>query len=523
MGNVFNQEGFLVPDPSIDCIRAIRQICLFGKKLKRTCSQARLRGAVDKFRECDDELTVMPPGQLSRWFELTAAVICRSLNLNNLDISGRIKPRHGPGATEDRISGNQKWIFRRWHRRLEDVGFTHTLFGNHLAMKADDLDVGPLLVEPEDEKPVKVTLVPKTLKTPRVIAIEPVCMQYAQQGLKRLLVKALFKGRLTRGHVNFRDQSVNQQLALRSSRDGFYATVDMSEASDRVSLSHVETAFAAAPVFRSWLLATRSTRARLPDGQVIDLKKFASMGSATCFPVEAMVFFTSIIASRLHRAGIFPTTRSVLSLGRDVFVYGDDLIFPAHEAAAICDDLESLGFRVNRRKSFWTGRFRESCGADCYDGEEVTPVYLRSDIPANRSDVSGIVSSVSTVNQLEKAGLWSTAAVLRQAVERIIGSLPLVPLDSPGIGWHDHSIVEPRRRWNRLLQRGEIRAWVMVPVKRKDLIEGQAAFTKVFSGLVGKSVYRNWWSLTPNKDRRHLEMSTKRRAFTLKRDWVPAR
>ncbi len=542
--NVFGSEGVLLPEPSIDCIRFVRQICLFGKKLLRPCTDARQKKAIEDYRKCDNEI-VEYSGPMSRYFRLVARILCESYKFDDKrGLKAKLVPRHGPGATAEGILGNSKYKFRRWHTRLSSVGFTYLRFG--LPRCAFDVDLIvpgpggildpdrmdqwravplhpedlPALVEPGDESPVRVVLVPKTLKTPRIIAVEPVCMQYAQQALAKYLVERLDHCSLTAGHINFDDQTVNQGLAKDASKGGYFATLDMSEASDRVSLAHVSDLLSASPEFLEWVLACRSTRARTPDGVEIPLKKFASMGSALCFPIESMVFFTIIVASRIRRAGLFPTAHLVHSFGRDVYVYGDDLIVPADEAAAICDDLESLGLKVNRNKSFWTGKFRESCGVDCYDSEEVTPVYLRRDLPTNRKDSTGIVSTVATCNQLWSAGYIVTATALRKAVEKVLGRLPKVPVDGPAVGWHFSSEVMPPRRSNRALQRSEDLCYVPVTPRVTDPLDGFPALAKCVRKVMG--IPHDHSAPIPGVDAEHLESSPRRYGLTLKRRWVPA-
>nr|QDH86778.1 MAG: RNA-dependent RNA polymerase [Leviviridae sp.] len=87
-------------------------------------------------------------------------------------------------------------------------------------------------------------------------------------------------------------QEPNQLLAQKGSRDGSLATLDLSEASDRVSLQLVEELLARNPLAKEAILACRSLRASVPGHETITLAKFASMGSALCFPIEAMVFIT---------------------------------------------------------------------------------------------------------------------------------------------------------------------------------------------------------------------------------------
>lgn len=509
--NVFGQDGVLLDEPSIDCIRCVRQICLIAKKVQRPCSKERNADAIDGYVKVDDGIVADLPGQLGRYFAAVARIILTSV-VDDSDFTSEIMPSHGPGATAESISGNQKWVFREWHQRLQDVGFTYEKFGRACESIHDEEEAAvPSVVDPLNERPCKVTLVPKTLKTPRIIAVEPVVMQYAQQGLMRYLVRQLERCRFTSGHVLFRDQSVHQGLALTASNDGFLSTIDLSEASDRVSMTHVRTLLSSVPEFLEWVTACRSSRAKLPSGELIHLKKFASMGSALCFPIESLVFFTSIIASRIHRAGLFPDARTVHSFGRDVYVYGDDLIVPSDEASDICDDLEALGFKVNVHKSFWTGKFRESCGSDCYGNERVTPVYLRRDLPMDVRDVSGILSCVATSTQLTQAGYSLAGGFLRKEVERIVGKLPRVPLDSPAIGWHDYSEVMPPRRWNRDLQRFEYRCLVPFSPMVPDPLDGDPALAKCFR-LIGHS---------DSIDKEHLERSPRLYGLALKRRWVP--
>ena len=512
--HVFLPNGVLRSQPSIDCIRFVRQICLFGKKLQRPCSEERELDAIEAYKRCEDEISP-PEGYLWEIFRQVAAILLADFSRDGERILRSLIPRHGPGATEEHISGNQKWRFSRWTHRLEEVGFTYNRFGRAVPWHSPCLpdpseEEWPEFVESGAEKPVRVVFVPKTLKTPRVIAVEPVVMQYAQQALKDVLVRYLERNRFTAGHVNFTDQNVNQALAKSASASRQLATLDMAEASDRVGLAHAIGMFESVPEFLALVLACRSLRARLPNGEILTLKKFASMGSAMCFPVEALVFFTSIIASRLVRAKRPVTPHYVHWYGRDVYVYGDDLIVPADEAPATCDDLESLGFKVNRHKSFWSGNFRESCGVDAFDYQEVTPVYLRRDVPTSRGDAPGIVSAVATCNQLHSAGYWQTATALRRAVENILGPLPRMPQNSPAIAWWHDSEMLPPRRWNRDLQRFQYRVFIPVSPRVDDPLDGWPALAKCFR-LIG---------LSEVVEPQHLDRSPARYRLTLKRSWV---
>jgi hypothetical protein len=103
------------------------------------------------------------------------------------------------------------------------------------------------------------------------------------------------------------------------------------------------------------------------------------MGSATCFPVESMVFATICEAAVRRNLG----RRSRVD---DYVVYGDDIVIRSDCAYTAVYLLEKCGFTVNKSKSFGydTGQdtlsenhvFREACGIECFDGEDITPLRL---------------------------------------------------------------------------------------------------------------------------------------------------
>jgi hypothetical protein len=250
------------------------------------------------------------------------------------------------------------------------------------------------------------------------------------------------------------------------------------------------------------------------------------MGSALCFPMESMAFFIAIVTHRLRERGVRVTPKTVRQGCEGVYVYGDDLIVPTDEAPAICETLELFGFKVNRHKSFWKGKFRESCGVDAYDGCDVTPTYIRRRLPAGRTDVHGIASAVALANQFYLKGLWRTARAIREYVESILGDLPSIShseymdlcsvLDgrksrrgSAGLGWLSFSNAESFNGWDENYQCLKSRRWVITPIRRRDPLEGDAALLKCF-GLIGSE------SVSPD----HLTASVRYGNLALKRRWI---
>lgn len=209
----------------------------------------------------------------------------------------------------------------------------------------------------------RVITVPKNFKTDRVIAIEPRMNMYIQKGIGRMIRK-----RLLRVGVDLNDQATNRNLAFQASISGKLATVDLSMASDTVSLELVRTLL---PV--DWVEALeqcRSPSGVLPSGGRVDYQKFSSMGNGYTFELESLIFWALCSA----------VTESLKLSGATISVYGDDLIVPSVCFEPLSEVLEYCGFKVNAKKSFNTGLFRESCGFHAFAGCDVSPFYIRRGI-----------------------------------------------------------------------------------------------------------------------------------------------
>lgn len=479
---VFAPNGTLLDHPSSSAIRAIRQLTLLFKKVEYELSGDRVEAAKMAYIACEDELKIADQ-QEANWssLRLTFSTLFSSI-LSKLSIEidrFELDPKHGPGVTADRLFGNQKFLQTRWHSRLESVFPS----GEYVIPSWRYHSSLPELVAPQDELPVAVKFVPKTAKSPRVIAVEPTCMQYMQQGLMRSLVPKLEGDKITSGMIGFTDQVPNQQLALRGSIHRDVATLDLSEASDRVRNSLVRYLFAPWPSVQEALDVTRSRTASFgKNDRKIRLSKFASMGSAVCFPVEAMVFLSITLHGMALAAGRRYADERFISQWRDdVRVYGDDIVCPTRFAASVISHLESYALKVNRQKSFSSGHFRESCGRDYYDGTDVTPVRLRQRLEITR-DARVLASVTSTRNQFYLAGLWKSVKVLddflslcdRRIVKR-------VPVHSNAVGCFTFLRIPPER-FNNRIHIDEVKRLVVHGDSPANSLDGWAALRKCLTG-----------------------------------------
>lgn len=76
----------------------------------------------------------------------------------------------------------------------------------------------------------KIVTVPKSSKTERVIAVEPLINGFIQKGLGRCI-----RSRLMKRGVNLLDQTINQHYAREGSLHGVLATLDLEMASDTLA------------------------------------------------------------------------------------------------------------------------------------------------------------------------------------------------------------------------------------------------------------------------------------------------
>lgn len=504
--------GELLDEPSVESIRSLLQITLVAEKVRLDVNPKRLRKAFRDFIKCEQEVAEFNRTvqlQSMTEFGRVSDVLWREMftEVDQQVYSGEIIPRHGPGATADRRKGNLKFVQTEWPARLEKVfPMREFLISNDVSFSKELSQT--ILLEPGAERPVRVIAVPKTQKTPRIIAIEPTCMQYVQQGILERFVEAIERRDNLRNLIGFMDQGPNQALAHDGSLSGELATLDLSEASDRVSVLLVAIMLRNHPHLARAVAATRSTKADVPGYGVIPLSKYASMGSALCFPIESMVFMTCVFLGISRQLSEPVSQKMIKSFLGQVRTYGDDIIVPVRFVDSVVATLTEYGFKVNANKSFWTGKFRESCGKWYYAGEEVTPIRLREMLPSQRRHVPGIVSAVSLRNQLYKAGYWQTVDYVDSLMERLI-PYPAVSETSAGLGKVSF-LGYQIQKWDTHLQSPLVKAMVVRSDPPESSLDGPAALLKFFLKRGD----------LPIVDSKHLERAGRPRTVDIKARWT---
>jgi len=280
--HVFDTKtGRLRDNPSIDAIVSMRQVCyLFKKYLPGDDRAAQLhRQAIRDFETVDSEIRDVDMSRLLRFGHVCSFV------MPGLDFIQDFDCRHGPGAVLEGYTPNQKWLevyhgLLDYDRRLCLVGYDlpSSLLADRY-YETDDLQDDP------SSSCAKLVTVPKSCSALRTITVEPCLNQFVQQGLNNALRVEIRKCKILSQCLTLDSQVPNQVLALEGSLSGDWCTIDLSSASDRLSLQVVKAAFHNRPRFLEALLASRTPNVNL-DSNVITLKKYAGMGNATTFPVQ---------------------------------------------------------------------------------------------------------------------------------------------------------------------------------------------------------------------------------------------
>jgi len=257
----------------------------------------------------------------------------------------------------------------------------------------------------------RLATVPKNQDTERTIAVEPsgnMAMQLAAGSYLEGVLRYI-------GLDISEQQPKNKAAAKRGSEEDSLATIDLSSASDMISIDLVRQLFP-----RDWfrlLMAIRSPRMKLPNGESISLNMISTMGNGFTFPLMTLIIAALIYAYRACHGG-----PNLFIDWKDTCVFGDDIIIPKHEFQGICELLTQAGLNVNYDKSFCSGPFRESCGGDYYEGVDVTPFYIKS--LADDPSVYVVINQVLEWGARCNMHLYRT---LKQLVDLIDGKVHLVP------------------------------------------------------------------------------------------------
>jgi hypothetical protein len=509
---IFSHDGWVLPTPCVTCVKHMRQLLLVDYKLELPYETKQEQEVLEKFERTDHELECynhacsitttrgtadVPPHPVwSSPFKGDASAdeherlvsrIQSRLQAVFEDFDERdIYPKHGPGSVSTKETGPGKYKWSNISPRIAQTYPIDEYFHVSLGHVCDRLQ--ELQALDTRESSAKVVLVPKDSRGPRLISEEPLDFQWIQQGLGRAIVRHVEHCALTRYNVHFTDQRPNQLGALLGSTktyfhthsktgkfipcklvNGRYATLDLKEASDRVTIGLVDLLFP--EPLKGALMNCRSLSTVLPSGKVLKLNKFAPMGSALCFPILAMTVWAILDAGSPDA----DTRESIL-------VYGDDVIVKSEFSEHAIKLLESFGLLVNRDKSCTKGFFRESCGTDAFLGENVTPVRIRTPWASTRHP-STYASWIAYANSFHARQYYATYDLIVKALFAVYGDIPSkdMALPCPSLVEVPEEKRPKVRRTNRDLQKPQWLVWSLKSPRCSVTVDGWMMLLRYFT------------------------------------------
>jgi hypothetical protein len=496
---IFSPEGDILPNPDATCVAVIRRITYLFYKYEIAYSEEQEHDVIQAFKNAEDDIATTAvkiaemqsaadrysgtrriskgqwesfrranplPTEISSCAVIREARILLSRLFAKFDPTD-IVPRHGPGAVATKQRLWEKFRFTnisgRITQRYPADAYFYASLGHVCDRQAEFNSVT------DTSLPARVLLVPKDSRGPRLISCEPVDFQWIQQGLHRAIVDLVEKHPLTRFNVFFTDQGPNRRGALLGSSTKRYATLDLKEASDRVSLGLVRLLFPS--TLCEYLESCRSSSTVLPSGEELQLGKFAPMGSALCFPIMALTIWAILTA-------VSPNA----STRESVLVYGDDVIVPTDFSVSAITWLEHYGLKINRNKSCVQGFFRESCGMDAFKGIDVTPVRLRT--VWNESPRPDVYTSwISYANSFYDRRCYNTYDLIVGWLSRVYGPIPGedMNLSCPTLRVALAGEKHFKRRWNKDLQKVQFKVRVETSPKVTKVIDGWLMLLRYFT------------------------------------------
>lgn len=512
--------GLLVEVPDLGTLKDLRTILMLFKKTQLSAEDEELlhKKAVNEFYQCDGVASrVLIPDR----HDHLIGRVCKAL-LNTLlskDIENA-RYKHGPGAVKEGYKANEKYAALFEAIRDDDVDLlgcglwgigeaarfpicpevlsegehdesrlrrkTRTARSGSFKLPRSDRNVllkdGDSNYDRSSRSTAKLISVPKNSSSRRTITVEPMLKQFVQQGLNILLRESILECRILRNCLALSDQGLNQKLALEGSIYDNWATIDLKSASDLLSISLVKSVFRHHGPFLDHMMECRSSFVSCDNKPTLELGKFAGMGNALTFPVQSICFAVVGIAAILDSWGTTPTYWNLRRASRLIRVYGDDIIVDTRYAQQVVDWLHAVGLKVNVKKSFLKGNFKESCGVDAFRGADITPLYIRHRPDQTEAIPNVIAGFVSLSNHMWLSGLYEAGTWLKNEVESLLGKrLPLVSRDSGSLGWHSRLDSMTAHKWCRRTHRFLTRTLALTSIKRSDKLDGYAALLKCLS------------------------------------------
>jgi len=317
----------------------------------------------------------------------------------------------------------------------------------------------------------KYSSVLKSLTTDRSIDIQPSVNMLAQKGIACIL-QAFVESHYG-VNLSFQ-QMVNRELARRGSISDHLATIDLSEASNRIPWAWVEWVLEGTELLELIRVA-RCTMITMPWGETRALHMCSGMGNAFTFILMTAIHLAILEAvhedrgrefNKLVLPGLTSWKNTTYFYGEnerfvnasgdvlrhvaveealeqwehetlpnislpDWGVFGDDIICKGDIYLDVVRTLGLINARVNLEKSFRQGSFRESCGGDYWLGQNVRAVYAKS--LATPHDRVSLLNRLIAWSAKHEIPLERTCRLLWSSCKKAVFFVPLHESDHAGL------------------------------------------------------------------------------------------
>lgn len=352
---------------------------------------------------------------LYQWFSQKEGSIDPAITMAGIEMSARFGPgasvKHGSRPTtlyfkcgDAPMSAGSEFV-RSWYE--SSVSRIPLCEAAEMARKARH---GDILVH----NCGNATFVPKSYSKRRLVVTEPSLNTYFQLGLGKEMERVLRK----HTGISFDTQpGLNAELARLGSLNGSYATMDLTQCSDYISRALVEFIFP--PTIVRWVNILRTKSTCFGPTEVVDLNMVSTMGNGFTFPLQTILLVACVL-------GVYDTLgiRTYDGENRTYGVFGDDIVVKEEAYHLLSKVLQSLGLKVNQDKSYFSGSFRESCGADYYLGTNVRGVYLKR--YSSDQDLFSCFNRLSLWSATHDIKIDRTLSAILSLIE---GPKPMVPPD----------------------------------------------------------------------------------------------
>jgi hypothetical protein len=472
LNGIFDQkDGTVLAKVDEFSLYRLRQLCEYAYKLALPFTDEQLDLHTQKYKNTEDELAALPLDndfidKMRKNFHTHYKPISDAVPK---DVFEHSRPRFTSGS----FSGSTELpkTFRHFavYKQLPSsvIGLCNVGFAPYSGYFKSYPSSSEQVLPKDETGCSEVLFVPKDSRGPRVISKEPLLSLKGQMAYFDWLSSSLEK--VTNRRVNFRDQQINRNLAATASKDLSMATLDLKDASDRLTYKLCLKLFVHAPACR-YFIHKRVNHTKLPNGEVIYLNKLAGMGSGLTFATMALCIHLAVVTEiQLQHSWL-----DFRDISKQVYVYGDDLIVPVCYYDCARNSLRKIGLLVNDEKSYVFSKFRESCGGDFYNGVDVGITRLKLTFERFKSIgrhlcFSNLKSACLKLErhcrELISNGMISLAEYYYTQIESVLGKLPLVRGETAFLGRYSWTGTYPEDSTGNFLP---VKAWIPLPSVVED-------------------------------------------------------